>query len=318
MSQDLTAGQPYLGRIEVRGRFSLAESLNVEFGTRKAERGEQLMRMAFVADGYREQAAVLVSQSGPAAVEVRVWGSAEPSAVVGQVARILSLDLDGTGWDELGARDPLLARLQAARPGLRPPLFPSAYEALTWLILSARRPAASGRVLRDRLAAAHGAGAELAGRVLHAFPTPEQLLAVREFPGLSEEKWTRMHAVARLAADGELDTAGLRALSSADAMAKLHQVKGIGPYYCTLVVARALGHTDVQGEGEPRLLTVLGQLLGLPGRTSQQQLEEVTARWSPWRTWGTVAIRSAGPQLVAGGESAPSRGRPSKTAADSR
>jgi DNA-3-methyladenine glycosylase II len=268
------------------------------------------MRMAFVVDGYREQAAVLVSQPGPAAVELQVWGAAEPAAVVSQVARVLSLDLDGAGWDELGARDPLLGRLQAARPGLRPTLFHSAYEAVAWSILSARRPIASARVQRDRLAAAYGCSAELAGRTVHAFLTPEQLQAMRDFPALSDEKLARLQAVARLAADGELDTLVLKALDPADAMAKINQIRGIGPFYGTLIVARALGHTDMLAVGEPRLLAVLGELLGLPGPASQQQLEEVTDAWSPWRTWGTVAVRAAGPQLLAGSEPVPSSRRP--------
>ncbi|HEX8767733.1 MAG TPA: hypothetical protein VF714_05145, partial [Jatrophihabitans sp.] len=277
-----------------------------------------LMRMAFVADGYRDQAGVVVSQPGPATVEVQVWGAADPEVVVGQVARILSLDVDATGWDELGAGDPLLGRLQGARPGLRPPLFHSAYEALAWSILSARRPATAMIGLRDRLSQAHGGSFELAGRAVHAFPTPEQLLAVRGFPGLPEEKLARMQAVARLAADGELDTVALKALDPAEAMAKVCAIKGIGPFYGTLVIVRALGHTDVLAEGEPRLLAILGQLLGLPGPASQAQLAEVTAGWRPWRTWGSVAIRAAGPRLAASAEPVPSPGRRPEAVTGSR
>jgi DNA-3-methyladenine glycosylase II len=86
------------------------------------------------------------------------------------------------GYDELGRREPLMGRLQAARPGLRPPLFHSAYEAVAWSILSARRPHAQGARLRDQLAGRHGRTFDLDGVRLAAFPTPQQLLEVTEPP----------------------------------------------------------------------------------------------------------------------------------------
>ena len=46
-----------------------------------------------------------------------------------QVTRILSLDVDGTGFPEVGRRDPVVGGLQARWPGLRPVGFYSPYEA---------------------------------------------------------------------------------------------------------------------------------------------------------------------------------------------
>ena len=51
---------------------------------------------------------------------------------------------------------PVIGRLHAAAPGLRPPLFYSPYEAAMWSVLSARRPAAQMAVVRDRFSRAHG------------------------------------------------------------------------------------------------------------------------------------------------------------------
>jgi hypothetical protein len=45
--------------------------------------------------------------------------------------------------------DPVLRPLVRAAPGLRPPLFGSAYEALAWAVLPARRPRAQMVAVRE-------------------------------------------------------------------------------------------------------------------------------------------------------------------------
>lgn len=285
--------------LEPRGRFSLAESVDFGFGPRVARPGDAVMRMAFVVDGYAEQAAVAVTQADvDGAVEVDIVGSADPSTVAAQVSRVLSLDVDATGWDELGARDELIGRLQRARPGLRPPLFHSAYEAAAWAVLSARRPHQQMAALRERLSMVHGATFEVEGETWHAFPTPAQLLEVEEFEGLPEVKLRRLHGVARVAAEGGLDTAALRVADPAEVEARLRELDGIGPFYAMLVIVRALGHTDLLPEGENLLLGVLGELLGREAAVTQGELATIAAAWKPWRTWAGVFVRSAGPRLL--------------------
>ena len=140
------------------------------------------MRLAFVLDGYAAQAGVAVTQPAPDLVRFEVVGDVDPERAAAQAARVLSLDEDATGYDQMVDRDPLLRAAYGARPGLRPPLFHSAYEALVWAVLSARRPVVQMRELRDQLARAHGRVLEVAGEEVVAMPTPEQLLAVRSFP----------------------------------------------------------------------------------------------------------------------------------------
>lgn len=281
-----------------QGRFSLRESIEFGFGPRAADPSGSVMRMAFVLDGLQTQAGVVVADGPDGAVEVTVEGVGDPDAVTAQVARILSLDVDATGWDELSDRDPLLSRLTAVRPGMRPVLFHSAYEALAWSVLSARRPRQQMSALRDRLSAAHGATFVLAGQQVHAFPTPEQLLAVDGFPGLPELKLHRLHDLARAAADGVLNTAALRALDPDEASARVQRLDGVGPFYASLVVLRALGHTDVPPAEEPLSSGVLGELLGRSGPVTSAEFLERAEAWRPWRTWAAVFVRAAGPRLL--------------------
>src|SRR3954451_11018104 len=115
----------------VRGRFDLRPSIGFGFGSTVPGRGS-VLRLAFVLDGYDAQAGVAVTQPTADVVRFEVTGQVEPEAAAAQAARILSLDEDATAYDATVARAPLLSAAYAARPGLRPPLFSSAYEALLW------------------------------------------------------------------------------------------------------------------------------------------------------------------------------------------
>jgi DNA-3-methyladenine glycosylase II len=285
------------------GPYRLRASAEFGFGQRHAQRFDGVMRMAFALDGTFASVAVAVRQAvddGP--VEVDVIGSADSERVVAQTARVLSLDHDATSYPEVGQRDPVVGRLMALRPGLRPPLFHSPYEAAAWSVLSARRPARQMAVVRDRLAAEHGRVFEVAGGQVAAFPGPEALLAVRSVPGVPETAIDRLHAVGRAAAEGLLDVQRLRALEPEEAQVQLQSLPGIGPFYASLIVLRAVGVTDVPVTVEPRALELMGRLYALGRPATPADVEQVSHPWRPWRTWTTVLLRAAGPELVSAQE----------------
>jgi DNA-3-methyladenine glycosylase II len=275
----------------VRGRFDLAQSIGFGFGHTTPGDGD-VLRLAFVVDGYGEQAGVAVTQPTPDVVRFDVTGDTDPERAAAQAARILSLDEDATGYDQMVDHDVFLSRAYAVRPGLRPPLFSSAYEGLAWGVLSARRPIAQMREVRDRLARRHGRPFEVAGEAVAAFPTPRRLLELREVDGVPEIKLRRMQAIAEAARDGELDTETLRNRDPDVVRTELQRFPGIGPFYAELVTVRTLGHTDVLPAGEPRVVAGTGALLGRDDLT-QTDFEDVAEAWRPWRTWACVAIRAS-------------------------
>src|SRR5690606_32824813 len=57
--------------------------------------------------------------AAPGGVAVTTTRPASP-AIQGEVARILSLDVDGSGFAAFGAADPVLGDLACESPGLRP------------------------------------------------------------------------------------------------------------------------------------------------------------------------------------------------------
>ena len=281
-----------------RGPFSLAEAIGFGFGQRDAT-GDDVMRLAFCLDGYQHQAGVEVRQDA-AGVHGTVHGpgGTDLDAVRQQVARVLSLDYDAAGFLRAGERDPVLGSVQRAAPGLRPPLFYSPYEAAAWAVLSVRRPPKLMMAVRERLGRAHGAVFDLAGQQLAALPTPDQMLRLESFPGIAPDRMQRLHGVARAAQEGRLDAGHLLALGPEEAMARLREIPGIGPFYSALIVIRGTGFADVLPVGEPKLLTLVERLYNRPGPVSDEELRALAEAWKPFRTWAGVLIRAAAQRVL--------------------
>jgi len=129
-------------------------------------------------------------------------------------------------------------------------------------------------------------------------PTPSRLLAVEAVPGLPADRIPRLHAVAEAARQGRLSTERLHALPPYDAAAELRQLPGIGPFYASLVVLRALGHADVLPSGEAHARAAVERLYGR-GALSTDELEQLAQGWRPFRTWVMVMARAVGERLPA-------------------
>jgi DNA-3-methyladenine glycosylase II len=288
MTQSLT--------ITPRGAFSLRESAEFGFGQRDSQSFDGVMRLAFVLDDLRTPVGVAVRQSGDK-VELEYDGTDDGDAVRRQVSRLLSLDHDGREFEAVGQRDPVIARLQAVAPGLRPPLFHSPYEAAVWAVLSARRPARQMAQVRQRLSQAHGTVFTVAGQELAALPIPHDLVDLASFPEIPDEKMARIRGVAEAAIAGQLDIDRLLSLGPEAATADLQSIKGIGPFYASLIVIRATGFTDVLPVDEPMLRGLVTSLYQLDPPCSPEMLAEIAQLWRPFRTWASVLIRAAGSRL---------------------
>ena len=253
------------------------------------------LHLAFPLEGHDGIAAVCAQQSsdpdGEVVLEANVEGDGPASAALDQVSRILSLDADGRGYDEVGRRDRTIGRLQARYPGLRPVLFHSPYEAAAWAVIGAR--IAIRQAARIRSAMAQGIGTKVAihGETLHAFPSPGRLATLDDFPGLFGRKPEYLRGVAAAALDGRLDSAALRALPEEEALERLKEIPGIGPFSAELVLLRAVGVPDRAPVTESRLPRAIALVYGGPEPT-RDELTALTEGWRPFRTWVTLLVRT--------------------------
>lgn len=280
--------------------FSLAAATAFGFGPhagRPNPPGSD-MRLAFVTDDMHHHAAVRLTQEPDGTVTGRVQTDGDAGAAWRQALRILSLDRPARGWPEVGSRDPVIGRLQHQHEGLRPVHFRSPYEAAAWSIISARRYRGQAAVIWDRLSAEFGRTFTIGGEEVHAFPLPHRLLKAESLRGVAPKRVEWLHAVARAALDGELQPAALAAMEPGHALEHLRRLPGIGPSYATLILVRASGAADTLTFSEPRLPGYVAHFYGTgPGPASREELERISQRWRPFRTWSAVLLRVAGDRL---------------------
>jgi len=278
--------------ITPRGLFSLAESARFAYIDRDPGPPGPSLRLAFCRDGSWEPTGVSLTQRHDGTLDVQ--GDTRDRA---QVERIVGLNVDSTSFAEVGAVDPVIGRLQAAAPGLRPPQLHSAYEAAVFCILTARRSSSQARRMRTALAARAGTVLDVDGAAVTCLPPPAYLVDPDPVPGLDPVRLERLRGVAQAALDGQLDTAALAALPPEEARSCLERLPGIGPFSSAIVVVRSLGHTDYLAGTITELNTLVGQLYQLGRPATTQELDRISSPWSPWRTWAQLHIRSVSPRL---------------------
>jgi DNA-3-methyladenine glycosylase II len=277
-----------------RGPFSLAQTRAFLEGWAPADArlAGGVLRVAFALDDGEHAAAALVTQDDEA-VRAELQTGGDPDAAAAQLARMLSLDVDATQWPAAGERDPVLGELQRRRPGFRPVLFGSPFEAAVWSLLSQRTGLPQAARLRRRLAEQQGIGFDVAGERLYACP-PLRLLELRELAGLPAPKLPRLRVLAEAALDGRLDASELRALPADVARERLLELPGIGPFSANLILLRGVGLVDeLPTEPEPRLARALQPLYDLPQPVDAPRLRAIAEAWRPFRTWGCVLARAS-------------------------
>ncbi len=265
---------------EVAGPWSLDTSRAFWEGFAPAALGAQpaagALHTVFLVERDWTRATASVTQDG-ARARITVSGGGDLEAAAAQTARFLSLDVDARGWPAVGERDPVIGAAQQQLPGLRPCGFHSPYEAAGWAVLSQRIRITQAARLREDLIDKHGESG--------AFPTPETLRALDlDLPG---RKGEYLHAVADAALEGVLDGVRLRELDASAAVARVQQVKGLGPFAAELVVLRGANHPDAVPQHESRVDAEIAEQYG-PGTA----LADVERAWRPYRTWAVVHLRA--------------------------
>lgn len=214
--------------------------------------------------------------------------ASELPAIVERVRRQFDLDADP---ETIGAhlrRDPELAELVRARPGLRIPGAWDGFEVAVRAILGQQVSVAGATTLAGRLAAVWGepfAASREPGLEL-LFPPPERLAAADLAPlGMPRVRAEAIRRLAeevlegRVAFDGELEAETL--------MARMIEIPGIGDWTAHYVAMRALGAADAFPAGDLVLRRAFDG-----GTITAARLRRRAEPWRPWRAYAAVHLWS--------------------------
>ncbi len=275
------------------GPFSLAASIRFLEGFTPAgheSSPSNHLDLAFCAGPLWHPVAVRVTERAGKVLASFV-GDVSPEAVASNAARILSLDVDAREFPNVGQRDDVVAGLQAKYPGLRPVCFWTPYEAACWAVIGHRIRMTQAAAVKAKMAQQLGHAIVLDGTTLFSFPSPQRLVDLEGFPGLSGRKPEWLRGIARAALDGRLDPEALRALPRSEAIDRLKELGGIGDFSAELILLRGAGDPDWAPRHEPRLISAM-KLAYDRAHFDDDEVVVITSGWAPYRTWVSLLLRA--------------------------
>ena len=244
-----------------------------------------------VSGGAALQVAVRQEQGRGArlVVEVRRRGRRPPEAAVEEtrrvVERMLGVGVDLSGFYELAAADDRLAALALRFRGMRPPRFPSVFEALVNAVACQQLSLDVGIHLLDRLTAAYGPRVAL-GDAGAGFPAAERLAAAAPEDlrrlGFSSAKAATLVELSQRVATGALELESLTEIDDSEATAALVALPGIGRWSAQYVLLRGLGRLEVLPGDDVGVRNSLRRRFDLPSSAGYDEVAAMAERWRPY------------------------------------
>lgn len=205
--------------------------------------------------------------------------------VVAAVNRILGLRVDLSQFYDMARENRKIRPLVERFMGVKPPCFPTMFEALLNAVACQQLTVLVGLMLLNRLATRWGASLSEGFGPL-AFPRPSDLAASRLRQlcvlGFSRRKAETILTIARACADDENRFEALANLPDDEAIGELLSVKGIGRWSAQYVMLRGLGRLNVFPADDVAGQANLHRWLGLRRRPDYLKARKLLSRWHPY------------------------------------
>jgi DNA-3-methyladenine glycosylase II len=183
-------------------------------------------------------------------VDIDGDGRHDPAALR-TVRGMLGTDCDIAPFHRAAARIRWLAPLARRMRGVKPPRYPSLWEACVNAIVFQQVSLRAASTIVGRMIVSVGQAVKTDDLPvpLYLFPDVERFQRATDAhlraAGLSGAKLATLRRVAEALASGALDATVLERSTSSDAAAILRRIKGIGPWTAVVILLRGLGRLDV-------------------------------------------------------------------------
>ena len=196
---------------------------------------------------------------------------------------MLGLQVDLSAFYGFAFHQAKLGPLARRFRGMRPPRFPSVFEAFVNATACQQMSLTVGILLLNRLAEVSGLKLEENGVASHAFPRPQDL--VHRDPhaiallGFSRQKVRAMIEMARAIDDRQLNLESLTEGSDDVALANLQELRGVGRWTAEYVLLRGLGRWHIFPGDDVGARNNLTRWLGLSEDLNYESVRRVLGRW---------------------------------------
>ncbi len=234
-------------------------------------------------NGAQGTVAVRVADRNALCATLRFPDLSVVPVVIARLRRVFDLATDPIVIAEHLAKDPVLAALVQARPGLRVPGAWDGFELAIRAVLGQQITVAAAVRLAGRLVAAYGPRmVQPDGDLIHVFPEPE-VLASADLASLGMPR-SRAAALSAVAAAAMADTHLFDASRGLDdAIRRLCLIRGVGEWTAQYIALRQMREPDAFPASD---IVLLRSIAKLEGRDySPSQLIARAQTWRPWRAY---------------------------------
>jgi len=202
------------------------------------------------------------------------------------IDRLLGLRIDLTGWYRMAASDARLRPLADKFRGMKPPRFPTVFEAVVNAFACQQLSLEVGLELLNRLAVLSGKRGGAKSSVHHPFPTPIDVGRLRKAElraiGLSGQKVRALLDLVGAITGREVDLEALAGSDDAIVRQQLTGLHGVGRWTAEYVLLRGLGRLHVFPGDDVGAQKRLTQWLNHPQLLDYAGVKRAVARWQPY------------------------------------
>ncbi|MCX9026412.1 MAG: hypothetical protein OIN85_09995 [Candidatus Methanoperedens sp.] len=236
---------------------------------------------------------IAVTQAGPTddpELKIEAAGaglsSDDESNITAIVERMLGTRQNLHEFYQLASEDDQLSQLAERYRGLKPPRFPTVFEAAINGIACQQITLTLGIILLNRLATNFGMPGRAESSPAYAFPRPEDLAGLKPQDirklGLSCNKANAIIELARMITEKRLDVKELELLDDETVLLHLCQLKGVGRWTAEYVMLRGFGRTHIFPGDDMGARKNLQRWLKLKEPMGYEDVRRVLSGWKPY------------------------------------
>ncbi len=236
---------------------------------------------------------VSVTQKGlPEKPELNVVGTGRrlkpntESSLTAVVERLLGIKTDLAGFYRLAARDPKLNPLAVSFRGMKPPRYPSVFEALVNAITCQQFTLTAGIRLLSRLVVSYGIPFKERNNSFYAFPRPQDLAGaemedLRKL-GYSRQKARGLIELARSVVQEGLNVDDFASLEDSEALEKFTALRGVGRWTGEYALLRGLGRIHIFPGDDVGVRNRLQDWMEVGRPLDYEGVRRLLNRWKPY------------------------------------